>query len=203
MIFIGADPGTSNFGYSVISCKRKSIELIECGMFKATITNLTKNAAKPPKSKRRKTKPVELIQPITVQYPEYREAWLDLLTTYAPVKITAERFQSRGYQGSSVIEAVSLMNGILLRLCDEHNSQLEMHIASTWKNSLNKFLSVNKPCKLESLDEIYDSCKPFPNHIIDSIFINIYGMLGYKNKKWGDLNLVKLIKEIQKYEYEN
>lgn len=203
MIFIGADPGTINSGYSIIECKRSSINLIEIGMFKATITNLTRNPAKPPKSKRKKTKLIELIPPFNEQFFEFRTSWENILNEYKPIKVTVERFQSRGFQGSAVIEAVSLMNGVLVTLCHDRNIEFESHIASTWKNSLNKFLVESKPCKLESLDEIYTSCKPFPNHIVDSIFINLYGMLNYKNKKWADLNLVKLIKEIQKYEYEN
>jgi len=202
-VYIGADPGTTNYGYAIIECKNISISILELGMFQSTITNLTKKAAKPPKSKRKKTKPIELIPPLTIQYPEYKVAWKSLLTEYNPIKITAERFQSRGYQGSSVIESVSLMNGILLDLCDDRKIEFEMHIASTWKNSLNRFLKETKPLNLESLDEIYALCKPFPNHIIDSLFINLYGMLNHKDRKWADLNLVKLIKELQKYEYTN
>lgn len=201
MNYIGADPGTANYAYSVIECKRTSINILEIGMVQSTITNLTKNHAKPPKSKRKKKQPIILIPPFDTQFKEYKATWDILIAEFKPVKITVERFQSRGYQGSQVIEAVSMMNGILSALAYASNVEYENHIAGTWKNNLNKYLSNNPQLNLSHLEEIYESCNSIPNHVVDSIFINLYGMLRHKSKAWSDLNLVKLIKDIQKYEY--
>lgn len=202
-VFIGADPGTSNFAYSILDCKGKSVSIIEIGMFIATITNLTRNPAKlkVPKSKRKKNSPKVVIPPFLDQFSEFQSSWSAILKEYKPKKVTVERFQSRGYQGSAVIEAVSMMNGILSTLCFFEKVEYENHIAGTWKNDLNKYLATKNPTGYAHLEEIYEACKPLPNHIIDSVFINLYGVTRLQNKKWPDLNITKLIKDIQKYEY--
>lgn len=118
----------------------------------------------------------------------------DLYVKYKPNVVIAERFMTRGHKGS-IIEFVNIMLGIIINTI-EYKYLLT---AAQWKNMLNK---------KNSLTTIYDTYK-LPDHVIDSIYIGIYGiskLLGKKpffnltksNKKYLD----KRLKKFEKYFFE-
>jgi len=189
--FIGADPGTSNYGLSVIRVSKTrdqlmKVDVVKCWMFPYPITNLTLNEVKPPKSKRRKRTPDLRIPGFAAQMDQFVFSWKHLLDTYhTSKKISMERFQTRGPKGKT-IECVAMMNGMVCLFARIRKMSSETMVASSWKNKLNRCLTEhygrkvlhNKGKKLTPLDQIYLKFKKtLPPHVIDAIFINIQGAL--------------------------
>lgn len=212
-VSIGCDPGTANYGYSVVSFSKKKagklkIDLLEIGMFLSTVTNLTAKEAKLPKSKRKKSQPNVVEKPFSNQFEDYLAEWELMLAKYKPLKISAERFQTRGIKGKT-IEAVSMMNGAVATLSNQNNIEYEIFIASSWKNVLNAsqvFIAKfgvgvdHKGRKMKPLDYIYQAMM-VPPHIIDSVFINIHGLLSRYKLKWIDVDIDYIIDQLKEYEY--
>lgn len=212
-IFIGCDPGTSNSAISVIECSnldsknKLDIKLLEISMLLTTIVNLTDTPAKLPKSKRRKNNKDERIPVLKDQFTEHYKTWEDIFDTYKPIKkVSVERFQTRGPKGST-IEAVTLMNGSVASICYQRKVEYSNYIAGTWKNSLNKYLKKFpiKGLKIEKdqkpLEAIYKLNPKLPNHIIDSVFIGIYGLLTFVNKTWEVIKIHDIIKQLSEHEF--
>lgn len=217
-ISIGADPGTSNFGYSVMSfCKPRGqllrFDLLEIGMFLSTITNLTSKEQKPPKSKRRKTKPLVMIKAFSNQFDEYIAEWNNILDCYPSIKISSERFQSRGLRGP-VIECVAMMNGAIATISKQNSIDYEIITAASWKNILNKtpymvstfvptteMITKNKGKFLKPLEVVYQAVT-LPPHIVDAVFINIQGVLNKYKLKWTDVDIDHVVRQLKEYNYE-
>lgn len=196
-ISIGADPGTANYGYSVLSFSKKKEEqikfrVLEIGMFVDTVSNLTSKPAKPPKSKRRKTKPMVMIPAFRKQFRIFLREWDNMIDTYQPIKITMERYQARGLRGST-IESVTLMNGGVAVLAQQKRIDFEIFLAASWKNQVNKLIDLK--------EDIYGRYN-LPDHIIDSVFINVHGVLNRYSLKWTDVNIQFILDQLECYTYE-
>jgi hypothetical protein len=214
--FIGADPGTANYGLSVIRVskpknKPMKVDIVKCWMFPHAITNITMQAVKPPKSKRKKKTPHLMIAGFAAQMDDFIYAWKKVFDTYSDaVKVSMERFQTRGPKGKT-IECVSMMNGMVALYARIRRMKSETMIASSWKNKLNKCLTATHnihPSKdhkgriIRPLDKIYLRFKKvLPPHIIDAIFINIQGAISNYGLQWKDVDLLYVIKQFRKLTY--
>jgi hypothetical protein len=191
--FAGSDPGDSNHGFGIISVdpsKQFKVKILECGMLTCQINNLTDRPAKPPKSKRRKRIEVKDYDPFPTQFRLYHSEWDDIIKHYTVKRVTSERFQARGLRGKS-IECVSIMNGVICTVADLHNSIYEIITAATWKNQVNRYIT---------LVELYKEVK-LPPHVIDAVFIAIYGALRWYNLDWADLDFMNVRKELLEFEF--
>lgn len=161
MRFIGVDPGSSNFGYSVVERGRR-IAILEFGQIEDTVKNLTDKPQKPPKSRRKKEGP---IPPLEEAMALFLSVFEHLLDQYKPDEVIAERFQPRGIKGKST-ELVSFMLGIMALCCKRRNIRFRVTIAGTWKNKVNRNYSI---------DLAYDFGKMLgiSPHEIDAILIGL------------------------------
>lgn len=212
-VSIGCDPGTSNYGYSIASYSKKKnrqlrVDLLEIGMFLSTVTNLTAKEVKPVKSKRKKTQPMVMEKPFSDQFEDYLLEWESMLSNYKPIKISAERFQTRGIKGKT-IEAVSMMNGAVAALSNQKGIDYEIFIASSWKNVLNSSVPfkskfgtrVDKKGRvLKPLEIIYIEVS-IPPHIVDSVFINVHGLLNKYSLKWADVDIDYIFEQLKEFIY--
>lgn len=214
--FIGADPGTANYGLSVIRVSKKKnkpmkVDILQCWMFQNPITNLTLQAVKPPKSKRRKRTPNLMIAGFAEQMHTFIYDWKAVFDQYPDAKkVSMERFQTRGPKGKT-IECVSMMNGMVSLYAHIRKMQSETMIASSWKNKLNRCLTDHhkitsskdeKGRVLRPLDKIYLRFKStLPPHIIDAIFINIQGAISKYGLLWKDVDLNYIIRQFRKLTY--
>lgn len=172
-IYLGCDPGSSNYGYTYAYIGPKSLRIVSCGMVRATINNLTDKEVKPPKSQIRKTKPTIMRAPFMHQLEQYCGDWQESLTEHSPIAITCERYQSRR-MGGATIEHVLTMNGALAVLALSLGIDVDFITAATWKFQINR---------VSDLEAIYKEVS-IPDHIVDSAFISLYGALKLNNIPW-------------------
>jgi len=193
--FAGADPGSTNYGYTAINVDPFSgfkITILEIGMLTCQINNLTAKEAKPPKSKRRKTIVVPNLPPFPFQLRRFKREWNSLLEDYNIRRVTMERFQPRGGGGlmGLATESVNMMNAIVCMLADRQDRVYELITAAGWKNQVNRFID------LEGLYKEVD----IPNHSVDSFFIAVHSALRYFDLEWGDIDFTHVVAELKDFD---
>lgn len=132
MRILSMDPGTTNYGATVLEAAIKDQELkvrvVGSSMLERPIRNPL-YAAKEGRA--------------------YIANIFHLEYLYGPFDyVCAERFQSRGLKGKTV-ESVNIMLGLLIT----HYPQLELYTAGTWKNAFNR-MNPDYP-----LDDVYNALK--------------------------------------------
>lgn len=160
MIILGLDPGSANFGYSVVQ-RGKRMCILEFGQIDDTVKNLTAKSQKPPKS-RKKDGPIPPLKDGMFRFLSVIEV---LFNQYPIEELNAERFQTRGIKGKST-ELVSFMLGMLGLYCRQKNIKFNVTIAGTWKNRVNRCWP---------LDDLYVFGKELglSPHEIDAILIGM------------------------------
>ena len=186
---LGCDPGSKNYGFTCLTARVKNgylkTHIHEIGMFQRCINNLTAKPAKPPKSRRKKE---GMWAPLQEQLPIFEEFWAGVLDEFKPDIFMVERYQARGGKGTT-IECVSIMNGIIASLCLDRNIEFMMITAATWKNRVN------------SQFDLEDSYKQvdFPDHMVDSSFIGVYGAVQYFDIAWDEVDFDAHLEELQSW----
>lgn len=188
--WMGLDPGTANFGVSIIRYgpKKQSVKPLYAGLLEQPIKNLT---ATPVGDKVRRGKPT--IKRDEPSFPIGMQLFVDeidyLITKYRVTHIAIERFQTRG--GSSMgdtIECVSAMLGIICYIAHTRGIKFVTTVAGVWKGAVNR--------NGGDLQAVYDYGKinhDIAPHIIDATMI----ALCHANKEipWAN-NALQLIKWI-------
>lgn len=192
-IFAGADPGTANYGYTVLRVGLDPTRALVrakplcIGMWRSTLTNLTDKPVKLPKSKRRKRDPDARIPPFNEQMIAFVEDWEEIFFEYEGIcRLTVERYQARGMMGKT-IENVNMMNGALWGVCDNFSTEFECITAATWKNQVNRYTEL----------EGFYTLGHTP-HSVDSFFIALYGALKYHGRKWETVDFPYIARALQK-----
>lgn len=134
---LSMDPGTTNYGVTVLDVLVKNnelkVKLIGSSMLERPIKNPL-NAS--------------------VEQRAYTANIYHLEHLYGPFDyVCAERFQSRGLKGKTV-ESVNIMIGTLLTMYPK----VELYTAGTWKNAFNR---LNEEYNLK---EVYDDLKDVTAH---------------------------------------
>lgn len=145
---LALDPGTTNFGWSVLKIDRRSKPTVLAhGMLVNTIKTLTGNLREP----------IEL----------FRMELLDIVQQYEVDFLAAERFMSRRL-GGTLIELVGFMLGIAMGVVGStksfHKDGIKLITAAQWKNEWNK---------VSDLEAFYKTVD-IPVHEVDSIGIGLY-----------------------------
>lgn len=186
---LGCDPGSKNYGYTCLDARVKEGKLKtkvhEIGMFQRCINNLTSKPQKPPKSRRKKE---GMWAPLQEQLPIFEHFWSGVLDEFKPDMFMVERYQARGGKGTT-IECVSIMNGVIASLCLDRGIDFQMITAATWKNRVNAHIS---------LEDSYKEVE-FPDHMVDSSFIGMYGAVQYYDFKWAEVDFDGHIIGLQKF----
>lgn len=150
---IGLDPGTRNFGVYIGRWKvnKDKLEYMSSRKFMldATIDSLVDAT-------------------IEQQSRDFVETVETRLLSYKPDVITIERYMARGLK-SVTGEAVSVMIGLLLGICQQQAIKVHLTNAATWKNKVNRQL---KP-EDYSLNQLYADLKDIENHLVDAFFLSI------------------------------
>ncbi len=155
---LGLDPGTNNFGLSIIKFRPKTQSIKVVG------TTFILNPLR------------ELKAFLQDQTAFFQEELREITDEYGPFDFCiAERFQSRGRGGGATIELINVMLGIVLSTvkCDTR-----VVTAATWKNSFNRSYS------LESLYSEIDEYG-LTSHQLDATLLaifrvsQVYGLNGF------------------------
>jgi Holliday junction resolvasome RuvABC endonuclease subunit len=150
---IGLDPGTRNFGVYVGRWRvnKDKLEYISSSKFMLDTT-------------------VDALVDATIeqQSRDFIESVETRLLSYKPDVITIERYMARGLK-SVTGEAVSVMIGLLLGICQQRDIKVHLTNAATWKNKVNRQL---KP-EDYSLNQLYTDLKDIENHLVDAFFLSI------------------------------
>lgn len=138
---MGLDAGTKNYGYAVVSFKKKGntvkYKIRECGKLNNLIADLK--------------------QPHKPELKVHLKEIKDKIKLYKVDYILAERFMARGNR-QTTIECVNQMLGALDASISQEVTQIP---AATWKNRANRFFD---------LKEFYKFCYRVEPHEIDAIF---------------------------------
>lgn len=149
-IVLGLDPGSRNFGASLVEFCTENRKL----------TVLRSEVL---------TKPVHDLTNFVVEATNFRKEIHEWVTNpeMSVNGIVAERFQSRGLKGSTV-ECVSVMLGLIHA---SHDSlPFKVITAANWKTPLQKRFQLD-------LKEVYHEYRfDIPAHQIDAAFIAVYGV---------------------------
>lgn len=146
------DPGSTNYGMAIVEAdKAGKVRIVANSLCSYPVHDLTQF------NEQRKT------------YIEEIDKWVK---HYHPDGLVAERFLSRGLQGS-LGEYVSCMIGFTAQKYDHMPFLAPM--AATWKVPLQKRFGFD-------LKELYKQCGTTP-HQLDACFIGIYGLEKGLNKK--------------------
>ena len=139
------DPGSVNFGWSVIKIKNRKWSIVKCGMIRNTIKDL---------------KGEEYEKSIDAFAVEF--SWM--LTKARPTHVFAERYTSR-IRGTT-IEAVNGMLGTASILTRAYNrkTMLRLVMAANWKFRIKKIMDL----------ESYYKTVGVPDHVVDSCFLGLY-----------------------------
>lgn len=152
---LALDPGTRNFGISMIEYSDSKVKVLANALF---------------------TDPINTMVEFNSQRHSYRQEVARWVKAFKPNAITAERFQTRG-NGGPTIELVSSMLGIL----DCFGIPLRFITASTWKNAFNRRFTVHSDKALEVMYQHIE--KPLTPHQLDSVLIGVYGLeFGFKKQ---------------------
>lgn len=162
MRILALDPGTANFGYAVVDIKHQhgkvSFKVLENGKCEPTVRTL---------------KTAKVMREEMALF----ELWLgDLVGTYNPQAVAAERYMTRGINGPTV-ECVNIMLGQVLTLVP---LPFKIMPAATWKNAVSR--------QEVDLREQYKKTMVTP-HQVDAALIGIYtGCQAFHLKDFGPLN---------------
>ena len=169
------DPGSRNFGYSVLEIDGKGFRYLEIGQIEKTIVNLTANphVRKPKRRKKAGQAPQKIPKdgwpvdhPLHVMLPRYYKTMSRLIKDYGIDEVVMERFQSRGLKGST-IEAVSIMVGILLGMLHRMKIKSRLVTAGQWKNQINRHINLDNTYKITAKFG-------YTPHETDACFMGIY-----------------------------
>lgn len=134
---LSCDPGTRNFGISVVRFKLNPFryKVLYNGMLQNTINDLTGD--------------------LTKSFSSYKSEIRKLKNKYKVDYICAERFMTRGLKGTT-IECVCVMLALLSQIGVK---DFRFITASQWKNAWNKFHDLNTfydvcPCETHQIDAV-------------------------------------------------
>lgn len=150
-VILACDPGSSNYGYSVLECDLAKghtpvVMIKRFGCLHNTVRDLKSNHRK--------------------QLRAYRDSLKDIVDSYGVTHIIAERYMSRR-MGGVTIELVNIMIGAMLQQFLDLSTKVMP--ASQWKNELKR-----KGIDLEEVYAEYKDKKITP-HAIDASMIGCYG----------------------------
>lgn len=155
-VLLSLDPGTSNYGYAVVSAQSiknnqsSKMKVLRSGRIHTTVRALNKG--------------------VLSQTRDYSNVIRGLMDEYKVTHVIAERYMSRR-MGGTTIEAVNLMIGVIIQLCVEKGIHFLCIPASQWKNEINR----NSPGYLEEEYRVGRQTKITP-HTIDASMIALYGV---------------------------
>jgi hypothetical protein len=163
---LSLDPGSRNFGISVVGVKDGVIDVVANSMFTNPITSLVD---------RHKTQRQVFLDEL--------DLWLNL---YKPNAVIAERFQSRGGMGP-LIELVSTMNAIIgMRALD---LPCKFITAATWKNQWHRRFTT-------PLDYMYKVCRTAPHPLDATLIGCYGLEVALQRElKYGPRSLVRMVEE--------
>lgn len=153
LVILAGDPGTKNFGLSVIKYKNGDLdypEILFCNFFKSPIQEL-KN------------------ETFNIQLLALNAEIQAIIEEFKPNFIVLERFQGRGIRGS-LAEKVSMSVMGIAEMGNLSNIKTRLITASQWKNFFNK----NKFRKLVDVYSHAKSLYKLEPHLIDATFIGMY-----------------------------
>jgi len=167
-IIIGLDPGTNNFGFSVMKFVRGRPVILETGLLTNTVNYLTNDVF------------LQLARKFcrVVKY---------LIEKWGPFRIIVERFINRGRFFAALVEKISIMIGMIERICRRYKVHLLLVTAAAWKNQFHR--TVPSELKL-----IYKQFKPLPPHCIDSALLSMYGYTKIDTYRYFRVRLLHRIK---------
>lgn len=156
-VILAHDPGSRNYGYSVVkgslSARQLRFQIVQYGLIQTTIDDLKGGA-------------------LQTKGMLYLASMQQLEQQFSPKAVIAERYQPRGVSGQTTIECVNIMLGSLFTLFS--HLPFKVMPASEWKNALRR-VGVD-------LDAIYEDQKQdikahrLTNHEIDACFIGVFGL---------------------------
>lgn len=152
------DPGTTNYGLSILNVDGKKLHLEGS----KTVKNMVKDMKDP--------------------LPKYLAYKKELKDLGAFDLVVAERFQARGNKGPTV-ESISVMLAALLELYPKRTMFLT---ASTWKNRVNRVFDLK--AFYEDLKQAQVSVRPISErktiHELDSSLMGLYGWARATNSQY-------------------
>jgi hypothetical protein len=150
---LALDPGTGNYGYSILRGKLEkgkapNLRVLKFGRLHTTVR--------------------EIKQGLVAQVAAYLETLRDIHAEYGITHVVGERYQSRR-MGGTTIESVNIMIGLTLGFCQERGIPCKFIPASQWKNEMSR--------NGIELEEIYAGVKPakITPHAVDASSIGEYG----------------------------
>jgi len=144
---LGIDPGTANCAFGVVRIKPNLVyDIVDHGMFKHPLKGM-------------------IGTDIRERAKAFNKELGALRRLHSVDCVIAERFMTRGRGGSTTIEEVSAMLGMIL---NHGFNNMCVIPAAQWKNAINKKLV---------LDELYEYANKFgiPAHRVDAIGLALYG----------------------------
>ena len=139
---LALDPGSTNFGFSLLEVNNGKLRLVACGLLDKTMLVHSLNE-----------------QTLSAATATFKAAFEKLVRSTRADCISAERYliQRRGTTGESVNMMLALMS-----VCGK---PMQIFMAATWKAKLKKHLG----CKLEEVYKItHSGGKLVPDHAIDA-----------------------------------
>ena len=177
------DPGTANFGFSVVEYKDKGYRLVTCGLLKNPMKMIADH------------------KQLKKQSILFSKEVKKLLTKNKIDSLCIERFQPRGISKSTTIELVNMMIGMVVRILVREYKHISFsaYMPATWKNSVNK---------QKDLKELYKLCGVAP-HELDSSLMGVYHIertllqkpkqfLRFPFKKWNNQLAAKSLRNAEK-----
>lgn len=168
LTILGLDGGTKNFGFFVgefVGVKTLSrVRIKETGMIKYPMSDFKGDFNK--------------------TWRLFTSELKRIIAKHKPDIVISERFQARGFKGTT-IELVNMMNSAILLLAQGNNKKtfLSSVTAAVWKNQCNRVLD---------LKELYKLNKHIEPHRIDSCLLSMY--LYPTVKKFEKDNVFKFLK---------
>lgn len=136
-IWLGADPGSSNFAVTVVryDTETRRTKMLYAGMIENPVKNLTAN---PVTQKKRKGKTaLDKDEPsLTIGVVLFTHEIQWLIKTFGVTHYVGERFQARGKMMGDTIESVSIMIGIIISECMRRKIKFGTTIAGVWKGAV-------------------------------------------------------------------
>lgn len=166
---LGCDPGSKNFGYSVIRFKKVGntfqFRVLETGILECALTELKG----------------DVVGAINL----FKRRVSALRRKYGITHFCAERFQSRGIKGKT-IELVSFMLGLLTQVGIRNYLFIT---ASQWKNQINRIFDLKEAYRTIGV----------PAHLLDATCIGIYfGCVVTQLKPFQTIRRNELLKRVRR-----
>lgn len=156
IIILAADPGTANFGYTVLKAtirenlRPTKLQVLQFGRINCTLREMTGS--------------------LSMNARTYSASIKYLIDKFDVDACIMERFQTRGL-GGPTIELVSTMIGIATSICLERELPIKAIIASQWKIAAKRV-----GVELEDIYSAHKEAEGVSPHEVDSLFIGIYGL---------------------------